>query len=75
MPKYKDYIPLPGGVYENQETIKWITENTKDPAWSWSRTQSKIYRRPVRPRVLLGVYLSSQDATAVRLKFIVKDFN
>lgn len=75
MPKYKDYIPLPGGEYGlHDDFVKWIEANTKEPKWSWSRTQSKIYKRPSRPKVRLGVWLSPEDALAARLKFAVKDY-
>lgn len=75
MPKYKDYIPLPGGEYGlHDDFVKWITDNTKDPKWSWSRTHSKLYVRVPRPRVRIGVWLRPEDAVIVRLKFDVKEF-
>ena len=75
--KHKDYIPLP--QQDGRQTsdyysiIDWVHENAKDPKWSYSRTKSKYYRRALRPTVILGVYLSPEDAIAVRLKFNIKD--
>jgi len=79
MKKYKDYVPLPnsettGHKEKHKEIVDWVLANVKEPKWSWSRSNSKIYKRALRPTVRLGVWLPAEDALALRLKFDIRDF-